>query len=226
MCHSRKLREPKNQHACRGRWCNTRGGQFTNWRKRADESRMTAIVRYMPLLALLLVLAPICARNSAGSQGAPPSATIPASEQENLEPTVDYPSLDAARDSIGAMVHRSVNYSNPAVRVNAGRVRFKYLYAPDSVDGWAFHIAVTDTSCPYSSLEKGLVAAGWAPFYGYMADGPDGAVLGFVSKHYLCVVEGRWDGEDDSDSTYVAEPGCEVKMTCVPRREDDVWRKR
>ena len=143
--------------------------------------------------------------------------------QESLQPTVDYPSLNAARDSIGAMVHRSVNPGNPAVRLRDGPVRFKYMYAPDSTDGWAFHVAVTDTSvCPVDRVERALEAAGWAPSYGYSADGPDGTVLGFVTRRFLCVVEGTWDGGDDSDPTYVPAAGCEVTVTCVPRREDDV----
>ena len=101
--------------------------------------------------------------------------------------------------------------------------RFAYWYLADSVDGWAFHIAVIDTSeCPDVRVERALEAAGWAPAQGYAADGDDGGAMGFVSKRYLCVVEGRWDGGDPTDSTYVPRPGCEVTVTCVPRRQDDV----
>jgi hypothetical protein len=146
-----------------------------------------------------------------------------ASEQEYPQPNIDYPTFDIARDSIGAIVRRSVSPTEPAARVGGGPVRFKYWYAADSVDGWAFHIEVTDTSvCPDSRVENALQEAGWAPAYGYSADGPDGSVMGFVTKRFLCVVEGRWDGGDDSDSTYVPQPGCQVTVTCVPRREDDV----
>jgi hypothetical protein len=146
-----------------------------------------------------------------------------AEEQENPQPTVDYASLDAARDSIGVMLRRCVNPADSAVRVSMGPARFKYWYAADSVDGWAFHIVVTDTSeCPNERVQNALTVAGWVPFYGYSADGPDGGILGLVSKRFLCVVEGQWDGGDDSDSTYVPAPGCEVTVTCVPRREDDV----
>lgn len=212
---------------------------------------MPTLARLAPPLALLLILAPACARDSAVAHRETASATTPvpvappgrgvarafsfaapetihpspdlASERENPQPTADYPSLDAARDSIGAMVHRSVNLTDPAVRVNGGPARFKYWYGADSADGWAFHIVVTDTSeCPNSRLETALLAAGWAPAYGYSADGPDGGVIGLVSKRFLCVVEGRWDGGDGSDTTYVPAPGCEVIVTCVPRRDDDV----
>jgi len=146
-----------------------------------------------------------------------------ASDREDRQPTVDYPSLDVARDSIGAMVLRSVNAIRPAIRLSSGPVCFKYWYAAGSADGWAFHITVTDTSeCPTGRLENALLAAGWAPSYGYAADGPDGGVVGLVCKRFLCVADSRWDGGDDSDSTYVPQPGCEVTVTCVPRREEDV----
>jgi hypothetical protein len=216
---------------------------------------MPAFTRMVTPLALLLLFAPACARDTAVAQGtgtqAKPSApaalgAIPAaravvrsfapaatetirlspslaSEQENPQPTVDYPSLDVARDSIGALVRRCLNPADPAVRVSMGPARFKYWYAADSADGWAFHIVVTDTSeCPNERLQNALTTAGWAPLYGYSADGPDGGILGLVSRRFLCVVEGQWDGGDDSDSTYVPAPGCEVTVTCVPRREDDV----
>jgi hypothetical protein len=212
---------------------------------------MPAFIRFLQPLALLLVLAPACTRSSAVPQGAsaPADAPVPAapparavvrafslaapetihlspnlaSEQENPQPTVDYPSFNIARDSIGAIVRRTLNPAKPTIRVNGGPARFKYWYAADSVDGWAFHIVVADTSeCPDSRVENALQAAGWAPAYGYSADGTDGSVMGFVTKRFLCVVEGRWDGGDASDPTYVPQPGCEVTVTCVPRREDDV----
>lgn len=31
-----------------------------------------------------------------------------------------------------------------------------------------------------------------------------------------CLVRGQWDGADDSDSTYVPEPGYEIELTCFP----------
>jgi hypothetical protein len=182
---------------------------------------MPAFIRLLQPLALLLVLAPTRAFGLAAPETDHPSPSL--ASQENGQPTVDYPSFGIARDSIGAIVRRTVNPAEPAIRVNGGPVRFKYWYAADSVDGWAFHIVVTDTSeCPDSRVESALQAAGWAPAYGYSADGTDGSVMGFVTKRFLCVVNGQWDGGDDSDSTYVPQPGCEVTVTCVPRREDDV----
>jgi hypothetical protein len=36
----------------------------------------------------------------------------------------------------------------------------------------------------------------------------------------LCRVEGRWDGGDESDSTYIPSPGEHIELTCVPRVPD------
>jgi len=199
------------------------------------------------LLAAIVAVVPACNRTSpvpasaavpAGAATSPARAVVRAfsiaspetirlspseSEQENRDPTVDYASLEIARDSIGAMVRRSVNPAAPSIRVSMAPAGFRYWYAADSVDGWAFHIVVTDTSeCPDVPVEKALEAAGWAMAPGYSADGPDGTVMGFVTRRFLCVLEGRWDGGDDSDSTYVPEPGCEVTVTCVPRSQKDV----
>ena len=88
--------------------------------------------------------------------------------------------------------------------------------------GWAIHVLLTDTSgCPEAALDRSLRAAGWVYARGYQGDGPDGTVLGLSSRKYLCVLEAEWDGEDDSDSTYVPAPGCEVTVTCVPRNALD-----
>jgi len=146
------------------------------------------------------------------------------------EPTASYPSLDAARDTLGLIIGRVVREAAGAridsYRVTRGPIRFKYWYAGDSTSGWGYSIVVKDTSeCPMVKLEYALYAAGWAPHYGYAADGPDGGVLGFVSKEYFCIVEGRWDGGDDSDESYVPHPGCEVSASIVPRRLDDVPRE-
>lgn len=211
---------------------------------------MSAFTRFLLPLGVLLAFAPACNRTSPvppasalpakapSPAGSPARAVVRAfsiaspetirlsageSGQENPQPTVDYATLEIARDSIGVMVHRSVNPLNPSVQVRSGPGGFRYWYAADSVDGWAFHIVVTDTSeCPDTRVENALQAAGWTQADGYSADGPDGTVMGFVTKRFLCVVEGRWDGGDDSDSTYVPEPGCELTVTCVPRNEKDV----
>jgi len=137
-------------------------------------------------------------------------------------PTPEYSSLKAVRDSVLALVLRTVTPGDTAIHVTSGPTRFKYLYLPDSTSGYAVRVAVTDTSrCPVVEIESALTAARWLPHNGYSADGPDGTVMGYVTKNYLCVLEGAWDGGDDSDSTYVPAPGCTITVTCVARRADD-----
>lgn len=157
------------------------------------------------------------------------AATSRAYEERSPDPTADYPSFETARDSVGAMVERAVrSIARPQgskIQVSRAKERFKYWYAGDSTDAWVFRIVVTDSSeCPLSRLEYALGEAGWTAHPAYIADGPDGGVMGFVSKRHFCVVEGHWDGGDDSDSTYVPKPGCVVTVTCVPRRMEDVPR--
>ena len=106
--------------------------------------------------------------------------------------------------------------------MTSGPTRFKYFYLPDSASGYVVRVAVADTSlCPVVEIEGALEAAHWLPHNGYSADGQDGTVMGYVTKKYLCVLEGRWDGGDGSDSTYVPAPGCTITVTCVARRQDD-----
>jgi hypothetical protein len=139
------------------------------------------------------------------------------------EPTANYLSLEAVRDSIGALLRRLVSPADTAIHLRREAVTFQYWYAKAKARGWAYHIEVRDTSeCPQERLERALVERGWVTNYSYQADGPDGGDLGFLSRGYLCLVEAHWDGGDDSDSTYVPAAGCEVVVTCVPRRPDDV----
>jgi hypothetical protein len=140
------------------------------------------------------------------------------------QPTVRYASLEAARDSISAIVFRTFDRSDTTLQITREPATFEYLYVKATARGWAFHITVRDTVCPIVDVEKGLTDAGWAETFGYSADGPDGSTMGYRSKNFFCLVEGTWDGGDDTDDTYVPKPGCTVTLTCVPRREDDVPR--
>ncbi len=139
------------------------------------------------------------------------------------EPRAHYASLEAARDSIGAMVSRWCrSHPDTAIHVSREPVTFDYLYAKAKGKGWAYHVTVNDTTtCPHDAFGKMLTDAGWVEEFGYSADGPDGTALGYASKNFFCVVEGAWQGEDDADETYVPPPGCTVTITCVPRRKDD-----
>jgi hypothetical protein len=144
-------------------------------------------------------------------------------EPPRPEPTAHYPSLEAARDAIEAMLRHAVSPADTAIRFSREAVTFDYRWAKGSARGLAIRVVVNDTTtCPHDQLMESLRAAGWVDDWNYSADGPDGGVMGLVCRRFLCVVEGRWDGGDPTDTTYVPPPGCEAKATVVPRRLDDV----
>ena len=131
--------------------------------------------------------------------------------------------LEEYRDSVFSMVLGSIAPGDTSIHVRVEPTTFRYWYVPDSAAGYAIHAFVTrdSTSCLLGEMERALGGRGWSMHHGYAADGPDGSAMGFVKGRYLCVVQGSWDGGDDSDPTYVPEIGCEMIVTCVPRREDD-----
>lgn len=67
---------------------------------------------------------------------------------------------------------------------------------------------------PVDAVVEALQAEGWRLLLAYMADGPDGSTAGFEVGPVLCIVEGRWDGGDDADPTYVPAPGYELAVGC------------
>jgi hypothetical protein len=71
-------------------------------------------------------------------------------------------------------------------------------------------------------MEKAFREAAWTSMEAtYSADGPDGSDLGYSHDGLMCVIEGRWDGGDDSDPTIVPGPDFDVFVTCAPLRADD-----
>jgi hypothetical protein len=167
------------------------------------------------LTATLFLTLASCAREpnqATGSVRRDPPA--PAAEVETLE---------GLRDNILMMVRSAVEPGDTTVHIRVEPTEFHYWYVPDSASGYAVHAHVTrdSTTCLLGEMERALAARGWSMHHGYTADGPDGSAMGFVKNRYLCVVEGSWDGGDDSDPAYVPAIGCEMTVTCVPRREGD-----
>jgi hypothetical protein len=66
-----------------------------------------------------------------------------------------------------------------------------------------------------NSLLHAFAARGWSSRTLISADGPDGTVQGMHRAGVTCVFEGRWDGGDDSDSTYVPSDTIEVRVACT-----------
>lgn len=74
---------------------------------------------------------------------------------------------------------------------------------------------------PFNELLAGAKARGWTPRDHLLsADGPDGTVLAISRGGAACVLEMHWDGDDDSDSTYVPAPGFAAMASCFPDRPD------
>jgi hypothetical protein len=104
-------------------------------------------------------------------------------------------------------------------------ITFNYQYAKAQSAGCEFVARGSDTvssSGLFESMEKALHEAGWMPMNAtYSADGPDGSDLGYSRDGLLCVIEGRWDGGDDSDPAVIPGPDFDVFVTCAPLRADD-----
>lgn len=56
---------------------------------------------------------------------------------------------------------------------------------------------------PIELIRKSLADQGWSESIEFSADGPDGTSFSYKKNDNWCLVSGRWDGGDDSDSTYV-----------------------
>jgi len=69
-------------------------------------------------------------------------------------------------------------------------------------------------------LEQYFERAGWKSDEECSADGPDGTVWGVRRGGVRCLVEGRWEGGDDSDTTAVPSPEYDVTVDCLPDRKD------
>jgi hypothetical protein len=178
-----------------------------------------------PFFAILFLAAspPIVPHVAVMAAPSPAPASAPEAPWPPV-PTARYASLEAARDSVGVIVRRCISPADTATHLSGPvPVSFDYMYSNKKGRGWAYTVTVTDTSgCPVEAVEKALGDAGWAESFGYSADGADGTTMGYLSKNFFCLVEGQWDGGDESDPSVLPTPGCTLKVTCVPRREDDV----
>jgi hypothetical protein len=80
-------------------------------------------------------------------------------------------------------------------------------------------LSVIDTAsragAPVNLLDDWFRSKGWESGLAYGADGPDGTMFAFAGAGELCVIEGRWDGGDDSEPTVVPAPGFVITVGCV-----------
>jgi hypothetical protein len=104
-------------------------------------------------------------------------------------------------------------------------IAFKYQYATAQSAGCELVARGSDASTSsslFEAMEHAFRDAKWMSMEGaYSADGPDGSDIGYSRDGLLCVIEGRWDGGDDTDPTVVPGPDFDVFVTCAPLRADD-----
>jgi hypothetical protein len=154
-----------------------------------------------------------------GAMPPPPAADVPVADSTS---NLRFASLEAARDSVYRLLRGVVDLADTAVHLSRDTVTFEYWHAKATARGWVVKVVVNDTiECPIEKFESALMARGWVQNFHYQADSDDGEVLGLAARDLFCVVEGRWDGGDPTDSTYVPRPGCTVTATIVPLRADD-----
>jgi len=84
---------------------------------------------------------------------------------------------------------------------------------------WACRVAATGVVPagyePIDSVLRWLAERGWLDRTTISADGPDGTIQGLRRDGVTCLVEGRWDGGDDADTTYVPSDTLEVHVACT-----------
>jgi len=167
-------------------------------------------------------------------------ARTPAASVHSGSAGADHGSFAAAGDSIPEALRAPCASVNSLVRPvvaaapNTTRITelagprpitFEYQYAKARAAGCEFVARGSDTASSsglLEAMEKAFDGAGWTSMEAsYSADGPDGSVLGYSREGLLCVLEGRWDGGDDSDPTVIPGPEFDVLVTCAPQRADD-----
>lgn len=77
--------------------------------------------------------------------------------------------------------------------------------------------AIGGAQRPDVGLGARFVAAGWGYDDRFAADGPDGTSFVLVRDDLFCIVEGQWDGGDDTDPRYVPPPDYLFEVRCANR---------
>jgi len=168
-------------------------------------------------------------------------------DNEPEDPRASYGTFEAARESLAVIVRRALGACADSARWTRGRTHFLYWdkltllqttdghpmwnVEPRDSEAWVPSLTVNLISvsgdCPdYQSISNALSAAGWSDNAYYGADGTDGTVFAHCCREAICRVQAQWDGGDDSDSTYVADPGFSLEVVCVPRPRDSAAYRR
>jgi hypothetical protein len=97
-------------------------------------------------------------------------------------------------------------------------IRFDSVWHSDTAR-WACQVVAAGHSknswVSVDTLIRTFTRRGWSDRTMMSADGPDGTVQSVHHAGVTCLVEGRWDGGDDSDTTYVPSDTIEVRLACT-----------
>ena len=192
------------------------------------------------LLACSREAAPPAAREVRPQPPQSEVAATPAAPVHSGSAGSDYGSWATAGDAVpealrepcakvNSLVRSVVDSAPPSTKITEfigpRPITFKYQFAKAQSAGCEFITRGSDavsSSSLFEATEKAFHEAEWMSMEStYSADGPDGSDLGYSRDGLLCVIEGRWDGGDDSDPTVIPGPEFDVFVTCAPLRADD-----
>lgn len=101
--------------------------------------------------------------------------------------------------STGSFTGGGHSYSGCVVRLSGDRTKIKDAHYPEPLF--------------YPSKGTLLFQQGWRA--DREADGPDGTEFRVSKQNVFCIVEGNWDGGDDSGTKYVPSTRYEVIVSCA-----------
>ena len=167
-----------------------------------------------PVLVLFIALA--CSRD--------PHPARPVPGRPGTMPLPD-PRVDAAAQSacvVGDTLLRRI--PGTTVRWSPATPFDSLWHGPST--RWACHLAaigkIPEGTAAIDSLLEWLRARGWVDSTTISADGPDGTILGVRRRGVTCLVEGRWDGGDDTDTSAARSDTVEVHLACTPTMAADL----
>jgi hypothetical protein len=190
--------------------------QFSSLRRSQDAARLWRLASAVAVGCGLLA----CSREAAppAAREARPQSAVAATHSGAAG--ADHGSWATAGDFVPEALREPCAKVNGLVRLVVGSappgtkitefsgpraIVFRYQHANAQSSGCEFVARGSDTmssSSLFEAMEKAFREGNWMSMEArYSADGPDGSDLGYSRDGLLCVIEGRWDGGDDSDPT-------------------------
>ena len=172
--------------------------------KTVPSSRVSNVTFLNRLLGLALVM--ICACNAHAGLLEETCSTV-----YNKLSSGPYDSLTKSARSF---IDSGKRYHGYVIRFSGNVKKVTDAQRPDGLFGHSLPY------CPDGKLAADVPHAlfnkdGWCADKG--ADGPDGTSYRALKKNVFCLVEGHWDGGDDSDPKYVPSSRYKVIVKCASK---------